>query len=297
MYAQFFGTFLLAHNIVTKEQLLAALEKKSSEHIKLGTLAISKGYMSANEVDQIIILQTHTDSRFGDLAMKEGYLTQEQIDELVKSQYPDFLLLGQVLVDEGYLSNTELEALISEYESENELYDLDYSDESKDAFDHLFAKFLQTNDSNGDEYSSSYIKLLFHNLIRFIGDDFTPLCLTQCKEYPVNYCVSQVISGPFSSKVDFDMPETACITFASRYVKDTFEEFDEYVQASIEDFLNLQNGLFNVNISSKLGTELSLDPPEVNSEELVTLSDSAYLLQIMYPFGVINFIIDAIPEQ
>lgn len=37
MYAQFFGTFLLSHNVVTKDQLLSALGKKSSQHMKLGT--------------------------------------------------------------------------------------------------------------------------------------------------------------------------------------------------------------------------------------------------------------------
>ena len=34
MYAQFFGTFLLSHNVVTKDQLLSALGKKSSQHMK-----------------------------------------------------------------------------------------------------------------------------------------------------------------------------------------------------------------------------------------------------------------------
>ena len=75
MYAQFFGTFLLSHNVVTKDQLLSALGKKSSQHMKLGTLAIMKGYMTANEVDNVIISQTHNDCRFGDLAVREGYLT------------------------------------------------------------------------------------------------------------------------------------------------------------------------------------------------------------------------------
>ena len=79
MYAQFFGTFLLSHNVVTKDQLLSALGKKSSQHMKLGTLAIMKGYMTANEVDNVIISQTHNDCRFGDLAVREGYLTQEQV--------------------------------------------------------------------------------------------------------------------------------------------------------------------------------------------------------------------------
>ena len=65
MYAQFFGNYLLANHVVTGDQLIHALEKKSSEHLKLGTLAMHAGYMTANEVDQIVIMQTHQDSRFG----------------------------------------------------------------------------------------------------------------------------------------------------------------------------------------------------------------------------------------
>lgn len=97
--------------------------------------------MTANEVDNVIISQTHNDCRFGDLAVREGYLTQEQVDELVKTQYPDFLLLGQTLVDEGYITNTQLETLIVDYESENELTDLDYSNEKQDDLDRILANF------------------------------------------------------------------------------------------------------------------------------------------------------------
>ena len=158
MYAQFFGTFLLSHNVVTKDQLLSALGKKSSQHMKLGTLAIMKGYMTANEVDNVIISQTHNDCRFGDLAVREGYLTQEQVDELVKTQYPDFLLLGQTLVEEGYINNAQLETLITDYESENEITDLDYSNEKQDDLDRILANFFHTTDVAADEYNASYMR-------------------------------------------------------------------------------------------------------------------------------------------
>ena len=47
-----------------------------------------------------------------------------------------------------------------------------------------------------------------------------------------------------------------------------------------------------MNISNTLGKELTLEAPEVVSDELIDLSDSSYLLQVMYPFGVINFIFE-----
>ena len=56
--------------------------------------------------------------------------------------------------------------------------------------------------------------------------------------------------------------EDTAIAFASRYVHEQFHSYDEYVQASLEDFVNLQNGLFIVNVSNTSNTELTLGAPE-----------------------------------
>lgn len=292
MYAQFFGNYLLSRNVVTKEQLMCAMEKTSAEKIKLGTLAIHAGYMTANEVDRIIILQTHQDKRFGELAIQEGYLTENQVSELLKTQKHDFLLLGQILVKDGILNNQQLQDLIIAYQSENEIYDFDYSDETKETAQQLIEKFFVITERSLSEYETSFLRLLFNNLVRFIGDDFTLASPSICKEYPGNYCVSQNILGPISMKTYIDMPETTCIAFASRYVNDCFTEFDEYVQASLDDFLNLHNGLYTVNMSNDYSLELQLEPPATETAELLNFEKETYLLPIIYPFGTIHFIFE-----
>lgn len=293
MYAQFFGNFLLSRNIVTTEQLIQAMHKKSSTQIKLGTLAIHAGYMTASEVDRVIILQTHQDKRFGELAISEGYLTEMQVTELLKSQKPDFLLLGQVLIEDGIITNQQLQDLIIEYQSVNELDDFSYSNETIDAINHMVESFFVLAERSLSAYEVSFFHLLLNNLIRFIGDDFTLVAPSQCKEYPTNYCVSQKVCGDFTVRTYLDIPEATCIEFASRYVGDSFTEFDEYVQSSLEDFLNLHNGLFNVNISNEYSIELSLDPPVIEQKEvLLSFESEAYMLPIVYPFGTIHFIFE-----
>lgn len=291
MYAQFFGNYLLSRDIVTKEQLIQAMQKKSSERIKLGTLAMHAGYMTADEVERVRILQTHQDQRFGELAIAEGYLTEEQVNELIESQTPDFLLLGQALMEDGILDTNQFQDLILDYESDNELSDFNYSSETKDDIHYLLEKFLTMTDATFSTYEISYLELLLNNLIRFIGDDFTIVTPYLSSEYPTNYCASQIISGPFSLHTHIDMPENVCIEFASRYAREEFTEFDEYVQASVEDFLNLHNGLFNVNLSNTNCIELELAPPSVQVEELLTFPKDAYLLPIIYPFGTIHFVL------
>ena len=121
MYSQFFGSYLLRREAITPEQLTHAISQSSAAHIKLGTLAIHKGYMVASEVEEVCYLQTREDRRFGEIAIDRGYLTEEQVRDLLKTQTPNFLLFGQCLVDDGAITYSELQTLILDYEAENEL--------------------------------------------------------------------------------------------------------------------------------------------------------------------------------
>lgn len=96
MYSQFFGSYLLRRDAITPEQLTHAISQLSAAHIKLGTLAMHKGYMVASEVDEVCFLQTREDRRFGEIAIERGYLTEDQVRELLKTQIPDFSSLDNV---------------------------------------------------------------------------------------------------------------------------------------------------------------------------------------------------------
>ena len=60
MFAQFFGSYLLNHNAVSPNELTAAIAMLADTHIKLGTLAMHMGYMTAAEVDEVCFLQTRS---------------------------------------------------------------------------------------------------------------------------------------------------------------------------------------------------------------------------------------------
>ena len=79
--------------------------------------------------------------------------------------------------------------------------------------------------------------------------------------------------------------------FASRYVNESFSVYDEYVQASLDDFLNLNNGLFLVNCSNDQALELTLTAPE-HFDGQTRSFNKACKLKLLYPFGAIHFIIE-----
>ena len=286
MYAQFFGNYLLNNNAVTPEQLTAAIGTMGHTHMKIGTMAMHKGYMTAAEVDEVCFLQTREDKRFGEIAIERNYLFEDQLEELLKSQSPDYLLLGQALVDAGALTNNELEALIVEYQDESEIDDVSVI-KGIDQTSQLIENFLLAAERPVDQDTITYLKLMFNSLVRFIGDDFTPLSPVTASEYNPNCFISQKITGPITCVSSIDMEEDVAISFASRYAKMDFTEFDEYVQASLEDFLNLHNGLFTVNMSANVSMELTLEPPLHVTDPVVEMDESTLIIPIIYTFGTI----------
>lgn len=292
MFVQFFGGFLLNKGVVSKAQLIDAMKKESTAHIQLGTLAMHASLMDAQQIEDIRIAQTHTDKRFGELCVEKGYLTEEQVNELLASQYPKYLLLGQILEEQGVFDQATFHDLVNEYISENSIAEEDLPLEDGETVLSLVRDYCSDLMSSNKEFQLSYLQLLLNNLIRFIGGDFTLLRpVIRSTSYPTQKFAAQRVTGSYQLTSVLDMSEEAAIQFASRYVSEEFTTFDEYVQASMEDFLNLHNGLFNVNISNSYNVELGLEPPVSGEKQAVAGGAHMYIFPALFPFGVVNIVV------
>ena len=292
MFVQFFGGFLLNKGIVSTDQLIDAMKKESTAHIQLGTLAMHASLMTAEQIEDVRIAQTHTDKRFGELCVDKGYLTEEQVNQLLAAQYPKYLLLGQILEEQGVFDQATFHALVQEYISENSIAEEDLPMEDGETVLSLVKDYCSDLISCNKEYQLEYIQLLLNNLIRFIGGDFTLLRpVIRSTSYPTQKFAAQKITGSYQVTSILDMSEETAIQFASRYVGEEFTSFDEYVQASMEDFLNLHNGLFNVNISNSYSVELGLEPPISGEKQSVAGGAHRYIFPALFPFGVVNIVV------
>ena len=139
MFTQLFGHFLLNNNIITAEQLRAALEVKNNTHAKLGAMAIDAGYMTANQVDMVHEEQKRVDKRIGDIAVEMNFLTKDQVDDLLAQQKTANVVLGQALIDLGYLSNAQFEDALKQYKATASFT----GDQSDDALAADLAKLLE----------------------------------------------------------------------------------------------------------------------------------------------------------
>ena len=291
MFAQFFGSYLLNNGLVSAEQIATAFEEKKNTRMKLGVLAINAGLMTAEQVEAVHTAQASADKRFGDIAVEMGFLTNDDVEELLAKQPGDYLVFGQALVNIGALSGAQLEKALNDYKNNHSLSDSDISNDQSAKLSRLVNDFYNFETADNARAYTTYLTLLFKNIIRFIGDDFTPLEASVVRDYDANYMVVQSVEGGLSCKTGIEAEKYQYLKFAIRFASEEITQLDEYAHAVVGEFLNLNNGLFTVNLSNDFGVELNIDPQSYIENEKVALDTPAFCVPISFSFGTVNFMI------
>lgn len=291
MFAQFFGSYLLNSGLVTSQELAKALEDKKNTRMKLGVLAINAKLMTAEQVEAVNQAQASMDMRFGDLAVHLGFIKAEDVDMLLSQQPTDYLVLGQTLVNNGVLTNAQFETAINDYKKYHSLSDEDISNDQNAKLSQIITEFYHFETAENAKAYTSYITLLFKNIIRFVGDDFTPLEASIVRDFDANYFVYQSVSGNVNCETGIEAEEYQYLKFASRFAGEEITEVGEFAHAAVGEFLNLHNGLFTVNLSNDFGVELNLNPQDFKENEKISYKNSAFCIPISFSFGIVNFVI------
>jgi len=293
MFTQFFGNYLLNEGLLTTKQLISAMDDVAHTRMKLGVLAINSGYMTSSQVERIHEIQSKMDKKIGDIAVDLGYLTKEQVDELLSIQPNGYLVLGQAIVDKGYMTNTAFEQALSEYKSKCSL-SVDENSASESNYEPLLKSVYDFSQTSEPGLYKEYVTLLINNLIRFIGDDFTLLDPETNINSTSFKSIKQNISGDYSFTTRFFADESALIKFCERYFGENLFEINEYVESSAQDFLNLNNGLFTVNVSNSNKGELKLTPPSLLHTLMPSMMENTIILPFQFTFGTVRFSITII---
>lgn len=291
MFTQFFGNYLLNKGLVSHENLSAALEKQKNTRLKLGVLAINAGLMTADQVDAVHARQQQVDKRIGDLMVEMGYITREQVEDLFKTQPSGHLLLGQALVDANAMTNAQFESALKNYKEENGISDADFNISNDEQIIKVLSGVYNIEENDSGKYISGYLSLLFKNIIRFIGDDFTPLSSEIISDNPDASCICQKLEGNPQMISFIQSDNNASIGFAARFSGEEITENDDYTFACVSEFLNLHNGLFAVNLSNEMGNELTLQPQETNVKIDCREYKTVLAVPVYFPFGTVKFII------
>lgn len=291
MFTQFFGNYLLENRYISIDQLLKALNNQGEVKLKLGVLAINAGYMTSAQVEKVHHMQKRVDRRFGTLAVDMGYMEDTQVNKLLQSQKQGYLILGQSLVDLGFMTMQKFEKALDDYKKH---YSIDFSDFTKlqnEKMLQIVEDFYKFDSFENARIYTKYVSLLFRNIIRFVGDDFTPLRARRIEEVSAKNIAVQAIQGKYNIFSAIEGKESVMMEMAKRVDKYYSGDFDEYVEASVSEFLNLCNGLFCVNLSNINRIDLELFPQMFLKKAVLTDMKDAFFVPVKFTFGVVNFLI------
>ncbi|NLI69706.1 MAG: hypothetical protein GX364_02420 [Firmicutes bacterium] len=290
MYDKFFGSFLLNKKSLSKEELRNILAHMQDVRIKIGTLAMSEGLMKGTQVETVFQIQKKTDKKFGEIAVELGYLTGKQVEELLKYQSSESnLQLGQAAVDLGYLNYEKLDHELESFKNDSGLSRIQLKILEEGDTDKIIKEFIDFDRSANSEIYYDYVSLLLRNIIRFLDqqpwidihneDDLDD----KLTVYQFIENESRIFTGLCIDAEDRDV-------VAEHFARMPIDNDLELAEASLKEFLNLQNGIFTVNLSGK-GLEYQMQPPEISRGSLLEEIASGHRIGINMGIGKIVLVL------
>lgn len=243
MFSQSFGNFILNKGYLTKEQVLQALSIERETHVKIGVLAVNSGKISADQVEKIHLAQQSTDKRFGEIAIEKGYINEKELDEML-SQQKGHVALMQAIIDLRFMDLKEIDKVFTQYTSENVI-----TDGGDKILEDIIKEVVEDNDVH-----YNYLYLMIRNINRFL-DSLVMIDKSDIKE--MNLCVQQKITGDINLSTNLILDSEATKMVVEKFsIKGLDIDDNEIVQ----EFLNLVNGLYLVNLSNN-GKECQMQAP------------------------------------
>lgn len=135
-----------------------------------------------------------------------------------------------------------------------------------------------------------YIAELAFNLSRFVQDETIPHPAFTVTNIPNECYLSQKIVGDYNACTALYAPDDVLCDFARAYSKFDLDGYDELTREILADFLNLNNGLFAVNLSDSQEIECTLLPPNTEPGITPALEALTYILPVKFTFGTVNFV-------
>lgn len=222
MFSQLFGKYLVEKSVISESDYRSAVNEHLAVRVKLGTIAVTEGLLTEEQVEAINKLQMQFDRRFGDIAVEKNYLTAEQVDGLLAKQGNPYLQFIQVLLESGKLTNAVLDEQLTAFQKENGFSDTDMKALKKDDIDAMLPVYV----FSAKPYVTELAGLVIRSLNRFVTRDFYIGKIRHAKSLDYCYLAGQKTVGE----------NTVYLAFAEEKDEGGFlKDRDRFLQRSFRD--------------------------------------------------------------
>ncbi len=256
------GNYLVDAGKITKDQLVAAIERQDSVRVKLGLIAVAEGMMTTQQAEEVNILQAVRDQRFGDIAIEEGYLNQEQVDKLLKQQGNAYLSFVQNLLDENLVTMEEMDWLLDDFKRVNNYSNTDFEDIKSDDVDRILPFLLP---KEALPYRA-LIGTVVRTMIRLVDRHVYVGRAAMVDTFPTDGLAVQKLEGSGGIADCFAERSGALLKVCSIFGQESFASLNMDALDAAGELLNCANGMYVSELSHQ-GKFLELMPPEYASVE------------------------------
>jgi len=100
------GEILIANNLVSEQQLLAALSVQENSRKPLGEILIEQGYIPREKLEAALAKQFG--SRLGEILISAKVINFDQLQQALSIQKTSLSLLGDILIELGHVTEENL---------------------------------------------------------------------------------------------------------------------------------------------------------------------------------------------
>lgn len=287
MVESIIGKYLMDSGRITQQQFRTALDKMDAVRVKLGLIAVSEGFMTFAQAEEVNRLQAIRDKRFGDIAVEKGYLTDEQVGKLLKRQGDAYLAFIQALEDDKLITVGEVANVIEEFKMNKCLTNTELEDIKSDDVEKIVSVFLP-EEAEGYE---AIVSVAMKTLIRLV-DRHASIIKAEIREVGSNAPMAvQEMRGDTEKWFNgFRELDGALLTIASFFGQEDFETLDEDALDAAAELMNCINGLYASSISGSHGEFLELIPPTYSAEGIAFPDQTALIVTVQIDGRLCEFI-------
>ena len=255
------GNYLVGSGKISSEQLETVVQQLDKIRVKLGLIAVAEGMMTLAQADEVNRLQSVMDKRFGDIAMEKGYLTDDQIGNLLKAQGNTYMSFVQSLVNEGFVKMEEIDTIFDGYREENGFTKSDMETLKSDEPERIVPLFLTAETMK----YADIVGVAVRTIIRCVDRHMYIGKACEKTDFEIKNAALQEIQGEGGHVAGFVEQYGGLLKLASVFGQEDFEKMDIDALDAVGEFLNCVNGL-HASALSMNGAVLELLPPNLVTE-------------------------------
>ena len=249
MAVKFFGQFLIENGIVSRENLLQAMELQERKNLKLGEMALQLGYVSQVDITRAHNAQLSKDMRLGDLLVEMGILSHDQLSDVITRQKNSHLYIGEALVLVNAMTSGQLQKQL-------EAFKADQSDFVSDAIE------LPVKVANSEIWQMA-VDLTFKLITRILGIQFRSGNAHVVSVIPANFMIAAMdFSGDVEGCYMLSVSECLQKVIAKAILREenVEDEPSEVLEDTVMEFINIVCGNIAAK-ASQMGKIMEISPP------------------------------------